>query len=47
MVTLKQQKSDSIFGSEGATKNYVKSKINAIPEPDPPAADTITGTGTN
>jgi len=30
MVTLKAQKADSIFGSQGATKTYVKSKINAI-----------------
>ena len=27
MVTLKAAKSDSIFGSQGATKNYVKSQI--------------------
>ena len=35
MVTLKAQKADSIFGSQGATKTYVKSKINAIPASTP------------
>ena len=35
MVTLKAQKADSIFGSQGATKTYVRSKINAIPAATP------------
>jgi hypothetical protein len=39
MVTLKAQKADSIFGSQGATKTYVKSKINAIPASTPGGSD--------
>ena len=40
MVTLKAQKADSIFGSQGATKTYVRSKINAIPAASTPGGST-------
>ncbi len=40
MVTLKAQKADSIFGSQGATKTYVQSKINAIPTSTPGGSTT-------
>jgi len=35
MASLKRSRRKSIEGSQGATKTYVKSKINAIPEATP------------